>query len=107
MLAALNELTAKGFFINSTWQPCIWLASPPPFPPRAPPPPKKEHNFKQKLNGITRVDWEGGSVLQALLPDFPCAPPPCAWRVGELIAESFISWGVHVLIFDHGFPTVH
>lgn len=75
MLAALNELTAKGFFINSTWQPCISLAS----PPTTLPPPKKKNkkrNFKQKLSGITWVDFDlGAGVFFKIFRQISFVPP--------------------------------
>lgn len=78
MLAALNELTAKGFFINSTWQPCIKLASPP-RPPQTP----VQHDSKQKLSGITWIDLGGLSASQNIL----FVPPPRAWCLNGLITQ--------------------
>lgn len=85
MLAALNELTAKGFFINSTWQPCISLDS----PLTTPPPPKKpkKRNFKQKLSGITWVEFDlGEGVFFKIFCQVSLVPPSlgmvCGWDDG-------------------------
>lgn len=80
MLAALNELTAKGFFINSTWQPCISLASPP-----SPPLKKtKKRNFKQKLSGIPCIDFDlRGGVFFKIVCQISLVSPSlgmvCGW----------------------------
>lgn len=64
-LPALNELTARGFVINSTWQPIFGC-----FPHHL-----RKHKFVPKLNGKTWVASEE-RVFQALLSDL-CPPSPC------------------------------
>lgn len=73
MLAALNELTAKGFFINSTWQPCISCGLSPHNPQKKP----KKRNFMQKLNAIIWVDFYlGGGIFFEICQISLVAPIP-------------------------------